>query len=125
MKITSVTTEATTPMWAGSVGNRDTLLSGGAKLLGSAFPLVNGARTVPSGTLVSRDITVPNSEFGVFDASHGEFGFVWITVTDTSAKPDVEVYVGGEVRVDRLPVALTAPQVAAIKTRFRLTTGGA
>lgn len=123
MKFTQLSTEATTPMWAGSVGNRDTLLSGGAKLNGAAFPLVDGKRNVPSGTLVSRDVTVPTSEFGVFDATHGQFGFLWITVTSTDAKPDVDLYVAGEVRVDRLPTPLTAAQLNAIKTQFRLTTG--
>lgn len=125
MKITQLTTSDTTPMWAGSVGRRDFLLSGGAKLSGTAFPLVAGAREVRSGTLVSRDSATGAATYVAFNALFAQHAFVWDTVTDTGTTPDVELYVAGEVRLNRLPTALVAAQVDAIKGQFVLTTGGA
>lgn len=124
MKITQLTTSATAPLWAGSVGRRDYLLSGGAKLLGSAFPLVNGAREVKSGTLVSRDSATNAKGYVPFNAAFAQHAFVWDTVTSTDTNPDVDLYTAGEVRLDRLPIALTAEQITAIKGQFVLTTGG-
>jgi len=123
MKMETLTTTATRPRWAGSYGERLTLLSGGAKLNGANFPLVNGKRNVPSGTLVSRDAAAGAPTFGTFNPAHAQFGFVWLDVTDTGATPDVEIYTAGEVRLDRLPTALTAEQITALRGAFVLTTG--
>lgn len=123
MKITQLKTTGTTPLWAGSVGRRDYLLSGGAKLDGAAFPLVNGQREVKSGTLVSRDSATGAKVYTAFNAAFAQHAFVWDAVTSTDAKPDVELYTAGEVRLDRLPTPLTAEQISAIKGQFVLTTG--
>ncbi len=125
MQITQLTTSSATPLWAGSVGRRDYLLSGGAKLSGAAFPLVSGARNVPSGTLVSRDSGTGAATYVAFNALFTQHAFVWDDITSTATNPDVELYTAGEVRLDRLPVALTLAQRDAIKNQFVLTTGNA
>ena len=124
MKITQLKTTGTTPLWAGSVGRRDYLLSGGAKLDGAAFPLVDGKREVKSGTLVSRDSATGAKVYTAFNAAFAQHAFVWDTVTNTDTNPDVELYTAGEVRLDRLPTPLTAEQISAIKGQYVLTTGG-
>jgi len=125
MKITQLTTTATTPMWAGSVGDRATLLSCGAKLDGTAFAAkTDGTPRARSGTLVSRDAAAGAAVFTTFNAAHAQYGFIWTDVTNQGAgNPDVEIMTSGEVRLDRLPTALTQVQRDAIKQQFVLTTG--
>lgn len=125
MRIQQLTTSNTTPLWAGSVASRATLLSGGAKLDGTAFPAkTDGTPRVPSGTLLSRDVGTGAKVYTTFNALFGQHAFVWDDVNDqVSTNPDVELYVAGEVRLDRLPVALTTAQRDAIKAQFVLTIG--
>ena len=103
----------------------DDLLSGGAKLDGAAFPLVDGKRNVPSGTVVSRDSVSGAATYTAFNALYAQHALVWKGVSDTGDTPDVELYIAGEVRLDSLPTALTTDQVSALKSQFVLTTGDA
>ena len=122
MKMETLSTTQTTPMWVGSIGDRSTLLSGGAKLDAAQFTAVSGKKPVPSGTLVGR--TLAEAAYGPADAGDTHFAFVWLDVADAATNADVELYVAGEVRVDRLPAAPAAPLLAAIRTQFTLTNGG-
>lgn len=122
---TTLTRSNTTPRWAGSYGTRSNLLSGGAKLDTTAFPATtNGTPRAVSGTLVSRDAAAGAATFTTFNAAHAQFGFIWLDVNDQGASPDVEIMTAGEIRLDRLPTALTLAQRDAIKSAFVLTTGG-
>ena len=107
MKMETLTTTAATPVWAGSIGDRNTLLSGGAKLDAAQFTAVNGKKPVPAGTLVGK--TLAEAAYGPADAADTQFAFVWLDVADAATNADVELYVSGEVRVDRLPAAPAAP----------------
>lgn len=123
MKMETLSVTGTTPIWAGSIGNRETLLSGGAKLDPAAFT-ANGAgkKFVPSGTLVGK--TLAETTFGPADVADTELAFVWLDVADAAVNNDVELYVAGEVRVDRLPAAPAANLLAVIRTQYALTNGG-
>lgn len=122
MKIEQLTTSATTPRWAGSYGERLTLLSGGVKLDGAAFPLdAGGKRFVPSGTLLGKAFA--EDVYGPATATDDQFAYLWLDVTSTDANPDGELYVRGEVRIDRLPTRPAADLLTATRQQFTYTEG--
>ena len=104
MKMESLNTTATRPRWAGSYGERLTLLSGGAKLNGANFPLVNGKRSVPSGTCRMRLVhAVGHSPLPHALSGYSECAgmLLHLPATHPSIQPPPP----------RLPALLPAPQV--------------
>lgn len=121
-KITQFTTTASAPRWAGSYGHRDVLLSGGAKLDAAQFSAgSDGKKLVPSGTLVGK--TFAEASYGPADVADDQFAFVWLDVVDAATNNDVELYVRGEVRLNRLPAQPAANILAIIKRVFVITEG--
>lgn len=122
MRIETLTTNATTPRWAGSYGDRSTLLSGGGRLDAAAFTADGtGKKPVVSGTLVGK--TMAEANYGPAAATDDQFAYVWLDVADALTNPDVELYIAGEVRVNRLPVAPAAALLTATKQQFVYTVG--
>ncbi len=122
MKIETLTTSATTPRWAGSYGDRSTLLSGGVKLDAAAFTAdASGKKFVPSGTLLGKLYT--EASYGPAAATDEQFAYLWLDVADAATNNDAELYVRGEVRLNRLPTRPAAALLTATRQQFTYTEG--
>lgn len=121
MKMEQLTLSNITPRWAGSYTGREHLLSGGVKLDAAAFTAVNGKKPVPAGTLVGK--TFAETTYGPAAAGDDQFGYVLLDVADALVNADAELYISGEVRVNRLPAQPAAALLTATKQQFTYTEG--
>ena len=124
MKMQTLTTSSASPVWAGSYKDRSTLLSGGVKVDTSLFTADGtGRKFIPSGTLLGKKVS--EAFYGPAAADDDQFGFLWLDIYDAAVNNDAELYVSGEVRLNRLPVAITALIRAPINQKYVFTEGGA